>query len=226
MPVPPMQHPDIPTHMTWEELERLPDEIASRIELWNGRVVWIDGGPELCRPGNKPDEHQVFIGRLWNALERAARKDMANDPERCWRASFETNIFFGRTGKSDFATPDFMVRRCSGGPYQDIRADEVLLVGEVLSPSNTPVDIDAKKGRYADAGIPWYWEVHLARDDSAIHTVRAHALETRPGQLPDGVRPLHPANYLAIGEWSPADVEGIVIDHPFPIHIPWSELEF
>ncbi|WP_280273118.1 Uma2 family endonuclease [Nocardia wallacei] len=217
MSVPRVERPDLPEYMTWEELEKLPDEIAEQIELWDGRVVWLRRGP---------DEHQVFIGRLWNALERAARKDMANDPERCWRASFETNIFFGRTGKSDFATPDFMVRRCSDGPYQDIRADEVLLVGEVLSPSNTPVDIDAKKGRYADAGIPWYWEVHLARDDSAIHAVRAHALETRPGQLPEGVRPLHPANYLAIGEWSPADVEGIVIDHPFPIHIPWSELEF
>ncbi|WP_024799814.1 Uma2 family endonuclease [Nocardia sp. BMG51109] len=214
---PHIERPDLPEYMSWEELERLPEEIADQIELWNGRVVWMRRGS---------GEHQMFIRRLTNALEQSTRKDMSTRPDHCWVANFETNIFFGATGKSDFATPDFLVHRCLGGPYRDIRSSDVLLVGEVLSPSNTPVDVEAKKGRYADAGIPWYWEVHLERDDSAIDMVRALALETRPGQLPDGVRPLHRANYLAVGEWTRADTGGIAIDHPFPIHIPWSELEF
>ncbi|WP_067900778.1 Uma2 family endonuclease [Nocardia vaccinii] len=213
----PSVEPDLPETMTWEELERLPEEIASQIELWNGHVVWARRGP---------GEHQIFTGRLWSGLERCARKDMSTQKEHCWRATFETNVFFGRTGKSDFMTPDFLVHRCLDAPYQDVRSGDVVLVGEVLSPSNTIADIQSKKVRYADGGIPWYWEVELAHEDSAINTVRAFALETRPGQLPEGVQALHQANYILVGEWTHAHENGVEINHPFPISIPWSELEF
>lgn len=72
----------------------------------------------------------------------------------------------------------------------------------------------------------------MARTESAIATIRAYALETGHGDLslslspPPGVRPLHPANYLLAGEWSPADSEGVRIDFPFPIVIGWRELEY
>ncbi|WP_433724996.1 Uma2 family endonuclease [Nocardia sp. CA-129566] len=217
MSIPHVQRPDLPEYMTWEELERLPEEIAEQIELWDGRVVWVRRGPS---------EHQVFTARLFAALERCGRKDMSSHSERCWRVGLETNVFLGRTGKSDFLTPDFLVHRCLESPYQDVRSGDVLLVGEVLSPSNTQTDIEAKKGRYASAGIPWYWEVHLAREASAIAIVRAYALETRPGELPDGVHPLRSANYLLAGEWTPDNTDDIEIDFPFPIQIPWSELEY
>ncbi|WP_307615604.1 hypothetical protein [Nocardia flavorosea] len=78
----------------------------------------------------------------------------------------------------------------------------------------------------ASASVPWYWEVTLAQATSTIATVRAYGLETEPGKLPDGVRPLRPANYLLTGEWTPADEDGIRIDFPFPITIPWTELEY
>jgi hypothetical protein len=39
MSLPHIERPDLPEFMTWEELERLPEEIAEQIELWNGRVV-------------------------------------------------------------------------------------------------------------------------------------------------------------------------------------------
>ncbi|MEV6320785.1 Uma2 family endonuclease [Nocardia sp. NPDC051787] len=203
--------------MTWEELERLPEEIAGQIELWNGRVVWVRGGP---------GEHQIFTARMWAALERCARQDMSADADRCWRANLETNVFLGRSGKSDFVTPDFLVHRCLESPYQDVRAGDVVLVGEVLSPSNTQNDIEAKKGRYASAGIPWYWEVTLAREASAIAIVRAYALETGHAHLPEGVHPLRAANYLVVGEWTPGHSNGVQYNFPFPIDIPWAELEF
>ncbi|MFI6167604.1 Uma2 family endonuclease [Nocardia sp. NPDC051052] len=203
--------------MTWEELQRLPEEIAEQIELWDGRVVWVRRGPS---------EHQVLTGRLWAALERCSRKGMSEHPECCWRVTFETNVFLGHTGKSDFLTPDFLVHRCLESSYQDVRAADALLVGEVLSPSNTQSDMEAKKGRYASAKIPWYWEVSLARESIAIATVRAYALETGHGQLPDGVHPLRPVNYILAGEWTPADPAGIEIEFPFSINIPWSEVEF
>ncbi|MQY20016.1 Uma2 family endonuclease [Nocardia macrotermitis] len=208
---------DLPDTMTWEELERLPEEVASQIELWGGHVVWARRGP---------GEHQVFTGRLWNALERCARKDMTTQDEHCWRANFETNVFFRKTDKNDFMTPDFLVHRCLGAPYQDLHADDIFLVGEVLSPSNRPKEINAKRRRYADGGIPWYWEVILADDASAIDTVAIFALETAPGSLPEGVRALHKANYILVGEWTHDEENGVEFTHPFPISIPWSELEF
>ncbi|WP_378736368.1 Uma2 family endonuclease [Nocardia brasiliensis] len=216
MPLPSIERPDLPEYMTWEELERLPEEIAEQIELWDGRVVWVRRGP---------GEHQTFTRRLTNSLERCAGKAMSESPERCWQVNMETNVFLGHSGKSDFLTPDFLVHRCLESPYQDVRAIDTVLVGEVLSPSNRQIDIEAKKGRYAGAGIPWYWEITLQQELSAIDTVRAYALETGHGQLPDGVHPLRRANYLLAGEWTHADETGIQIEFPFSIHVPWSELE-
>jgi len=217
MAIPYVGQPDLPEYMTWEDLERLPEEIAEQIELWEGRVVWARRGPS---------EHQTFSNQLWSALHQWARKAMSDQPKHCWRATTETNVFLGKDGKSDFLTPDFLVHRCLSGPYQDLRAADVLLAGEVLSPSNKQTDIEAKKSRYARAGIPWYWEVALDRQISAIAVIRAYGLETGYGELPDGVRPLHSANYLVVGEWTHEDSDGVEIDFPFPIRIPWTELEF
>lgn len=217
MSLPSIERPDLPEFMTWEELQRLPEEIAEQIELWDGRVVWVRRGPP---------EHQTFTNRLWSTLERCARKRMSDRPDQCWRVTTESNVFLGNGGKSDFLTPDFLVHRCLDSAYEDVRAADALLVGEVLSPSNTQSDMEAKKGRYASAKIPWYWEVKLARESSAIATVRAYGLETQHGPLPDGVRPLRSADYILVGEWSPADPDGVQIDFPFPIQIPWSDLEY
>lgn len=217
MSMPSIERPDLPEYMTWEELEQLPEEIAEQIELWDGRVVWLRRGPS---------EHQRFTVRMRNAIERCARKSMSEQPEACWQVDVETNVFLDTNGKSNFLTPDFLVFRCLPSPFQDVRAPDTLLVGEVLSPTNTQTDVEAKKARYADAGIPWYWEITLAQAKSAIATVRAYALETEHGRLPHGVRPLRSANYLVTGEWTPEDEDGVRIDFPFPIHIPWTELEY
>ncbi|WP_433523171.1 Uma2 family endonuclease [Nocardia pseudovaccinii] len=217
MSSPRIERPDLPEYMTWEELEQLPEEIAEQIELWNGRVVWLRRGPA---------EHQAFTFALTSALKSSARKAMTELPQQCWRVDFETNVFFGDAGKSDFVTPDFLAYRCLDKPYQDIRAADVILVGEVLSPSNSQTDMEEKKARYAQADIPWYWEIALAREKSEIAYVHAYALATEVDHLPPGVRALHPANYILTGKWSPNDSAAITINFPFPITIPWSELEF
>lgn len=61
--------PDLPEFMTWEELERLSEDIAGEIELWDGRVVWVRRGPA---------EHQNFTGLVWSGLRRAAREARSN----------------------------------------------------------------------------------------------------------------------------------------------------
>lgn len=217
MASPRIRRPDLPERMTWEQLEQLPEEVARQIELWDGRVVWVR---------REPAEHQAFTFALTSGLKRCARAGMTERPDRCLRVDFETNIFFGTSGKSDFVTPDFLVYRCLDAPYQDIRASDVLLAGEILSPSNSQTDMEAKKSRYAGAGIPFYWEVTLEREKSAIANVHAFALAESPGPLPEGVRPLHPANYLLTDIWTPKDSDAITTEFPFPIHIPWTELEF
>ncbi|WP_039780549.1 Uma2 family endonuclease [Nocardia cerradoensis] len=211
-----IDRPDLPEYMTWEELERLPADVADQIELWEGRIVWLPCGPR---------EHQRFTRRLTNEFERCVREDMSLRPDRCWEAEAETNVFLGRAGKNDFLTPDFLVHRCLP-PYADVRAADTVLVGEVRSPSNSQTDMEAKKARYASAGIPWYWEVTLQRDVSSIDVVRAYGLEVGHARLPDGVTPLRPANYLLVGEWTHNDEAGIAFGHPFDITMPWSALAF
>ncbi|GGN78124.1 Uma2 family endonuclease [Nocardia rhizosphaerihabitans] len=211
-----IDRPDLPESMTWEELEKLPEAIAAQIELWDGRVVWVRRGP---------GEHQTAMRRLTNEIERCARQGMSTDPQRCWRVNLETNVFFGQTGKSDFVTPDFLVHRCLP-PGADVRATDTVLVGEVLSPSNTPSEIEAKKARYAGAGIPSYWEVELTQDLTGIAALRVYILEIGHAELPPGVRPLWRANYLLAGEWSPLSAAGVSFPYPFPIEIPWSSLAF
>lgn len=125
MPTPRIEEPDLPEFMTWEELEQLPEDIAQQIELWNGRVVWVRRGPA---------EHQMFTVRMRNAVENCARKFISENPQNCWRVNVETNVFLGADDKSDFLTPDFLVHRCLESPYEDVRATDTLLVGEVLSP--------------------------------------------------------------------------------------------
>ncbi|UGT57083.1 Uma2 family endonuclease [Nocardia asteroides] len=217
MSLPGIDRPDLPEFMTWEQLAELPEEIAEQIELWEGRVVWLRRGP---------GEHQIFTRRLTNALERSARDDMAAHPDRCWVANLETNVFLGATGKSDFVTPDFLVHRCLDGPYRDVRAADTVMVGEVLSPSNTSALMQAKRARYAAAGIPWYWEVILEPDTSAIAVIQAYGLDTAPARLPHGVSPLHPVDYRLVDEWINDDGAVVAFPQPFAIEIPWSALSF
>ncbi|MCA1703198.1 MAG: Uma2 family endonuclease, partial [Actinobacteria bacterium] len=55
-----------------------------------------------------------------------------------------------------------------------IRADEVLIVVEVVSPGSHRTDYVTKRGEYADAGIPHYWIVDL---DKPVSLVDCHLAE-------------------------------------------------
>jgi Uma2 family endonuclease len=49
-----------------------------------------------------------------------------------------------------------------------VRASEVVLVVEVVSPGSTRTDHVAKRNEYADAGIPHYWIVDIAEPVSLL----------------------------------------------------------
>ncbi|MEV7090610.1 Uma2 family endonuclease [Streptomyces sp. NPDC093085] len=209
---------NLPETLSWEELQELPDDLAEGIELWQGRVVWNRRGPL---------EHQRFAVRMRNALEadarRAKREETSGKEQRCWQVGMGTNVFF-TPDRSSFLTPDFLVRRCLPRGADTFAADTVL-VGEVLSGSDTPRRRQWKMDRYAEATIPWYWEIEL---DSGrtwdITLVRAYELVTidRAG-LP--VKPLRPSVYVPVGEWEP-DGLGIEFPEPFALSIAWEDLAF
>ncbi|HEV2639892.1 MAG TPA: Uma2 family endonuclease, partial [Actinocrinis sp.] len=208
----------IPEFLDWVGLQRLPEEIAAQIELWDRKVVWNRRGPL---------EHQRFTVRVRNAMEFSARRAMSGagsgDGQRCWQVEVETNVFFTRD-KSSFLTPDFLVRRCLERGA-DTFAGDVVVVGEVLSGSDTPKRRAWKMDRYAEAGIPWYWEVEL---DSAgtwdVTEVRAYGLVTVPTRGLT-VKPLRPSVYVSVGQWEPGD-GGIEFPEPFGIQIAWDDLAF
>ncbi|MFI0941138.1 Uma2 family endonuclease [Streptomyces sp. NPDC021020] len=196
--------------MSWDELGKLPGDVAAHVELWDRKVIRSEPGPL---------EHQRFAVRMRNALEAAARRAEG----RCWQVEVETNVFFA-PDKSSFLTPDFLVRRCLPRGA-DTFADDVVLAGEVLSGSDTPKRRAWKADRYAEAGIPWYWEVELdAADTWDIAAVRAYERTTSP--VADlVVKPLRPARYVPVGEWEPGG-PGIVFPEPFSVDVTWDDLAF
>ncbi|RMI32909.1 Uma2 family endonuclease [Nocardia stercoris] len=200
--------------MTWEELEQLPEEIADRIELWDGRVMWM---------ASASAGHDTCLRRMANSLEHATRLLKSPQPEECWRVITDHAVHLDKNNLSDFLKPDFHVYRCKS-LAEKIWAEDVLMVGEVLSPCNTPKLQDAKLQRYAEAGIPWYWEVELDDDRQAITSIVAH-VHCRAAEMRTGVQALHPDRYFEVARWTPADEVGVDIDHPFPIRIPWTDLE-
>lgn len=210
--------PSVPEYLTWEELGRLPEHIAEDIELWERRVIWNR------RP---PFEHQEIAVLMRNAMkseaQRAMRSTTGEDEEQCWQVGTETNVFFS-ADKSSFLTPDFLVRRCQPRGTNTMAAD-VVLAGEVLSGSDTHDSRLWKMGRYAEGGIPWYWEVELDLAGSwDITAVRAYELAVIPA-VGLAVKPLRPAMYVPVGEWRPTDV-AIDFPEPFDMHISWDDLAF
>jgi hypothetical protein len=209
----------VPEFMSWDEVQRLPENVAAEIELWDRRVGWNRRGPL---------EHQRFAVRMRNALESNARRAMQSrsghegEPP-CWQVEVETNVFF-TDDKSSYLTPDFFIRRCLPRGA-DTTAADVVVVGEVLSGSDTPKRRAWTMDRYAEAGVPWYWEVEL---DSAaswdISAVRAYEL-AQVAAAGLAVKPLRPAVYVLVGEWEPGDA-GIDFPEPFGIRITWDDLAF
>ncbi|USX49592.1 Uma2 family endonuclease [Lentzea sp. HUAS12] len=83
--------------------------------------------------------------------------------------------------------PDLVVAKRSAGMRQNaegglIRADEVVLAVEVMSPSSRQIDYRAKRDEYAWAGIPHYWIVDLDEPVSlaAMHLAGEFGYQERP----------------------------------------------
>ncbi|WP_371851825.1 hypothetical protein [Nocardia flavorosea] len=72
-----VERPALPEYITWEELENLPDEVASQIELRDGRV-WLRRGP---------GEHQTAVRRLTNDIEPLDLRELIDEIYAAHRAT-------------------------------------------------------------------------------------------------------------------------------------------
>ena len=130
---------------TVADLDRLPD----------GSFYEIVDGSLLVSPPAGPF-HEMVAVRLLHQIEEAMPDDL------------EVLAACGVDVAVNYLVPDVAVARTAAvyAKPKRLAAEDVLLVVEVISPSNPKIDRWDKPIRYAQAGIPHFWRVELEGDRS------------------------------------------------------------
>jgi Uma2 family endonuclease len=132
-------------------------ETPNRIELIDGGL-WVSPAPNL--------PHQDISYLLMSAIRPAARAVGL-------RAYEAANV---RLGPNRIVIPDLVVANTS--PTADvIDAAKVVLISEIVSPSNASIDRVQKMYLYAAAGIEWYLLVEPDLKSFESVTLRMFKLE-------------------------------------------------
>ncbi len=173
----------------WTETEYLAlGETKSRIELVNGGLL-VSPAPDRA--------HQDINFQLMRLLYDPAMSAGL-------RAFHESNI---RLASNQILIPDLIVGRMSRqGSVCD--ASEVVLVGEILSPSTAPVDRVLKRQLYAAAKVDWYLLVEP--DMKTYESVTLRLLRRQDNDYEEA----------AVAEPG----ETLKSDEPFPLAIPTAAL--
>jgi Uma2 family endonuclease len=154
------------TPVTEEEFFAL-GETSKRIELFDGSLY--------VTPAPTP-RHQMISRRLANLLDRGAA-------ERGLTVMEAVNV---RLQPGRIPLPDLVITTDIDLDELVIDAAAVLLVCEIVSPSNASADKVLKMHYYAAAGIPWYLLVEQATQGLHLHElVNGHYQErsvTMPGE--------------------------------------------
>jgi Uma2 family endonuclease len=148
--------------LTVDAYAALGEDDRYRSELQEGSLV--------RSPSPVPD-HMIVMGRLFVQLEEELPSDLQVIPD------VDVDLELAPRGKPGFVRrPDLIVVhqaavervRRDGGI---LRAREVLVVVEIVSPGSHRTDHVIKRGEYADAGIPHYWIVDL---DDPVTLIDCH----------------------------------------------------
>jgi Uma2 family endonuclease len=125
-----------------EDLDHTPDD-GNRYEIADGRLV-VSPAPAT--------RHGKVLQGLRKSLERPA-------PEGFEVLTVGLGVEMNR--RRSLYIPDLLIVPSASleADRKNLPADEVLLVAEVLSPSNAGFDLVQKRHDYAAAGIPRYWIV-------------------------------------------------------------------
>lgn len=135
----------LPRHVgPWslDDVLSLPEDNSQRIELVDGMLLVSPLGSY---------RHQQLAGRAYAALLGACPREL--------EATIELNVLLS-SGR--LVIPDFtVVRPREAGVMFPV--SDVVLVGEVFSPSTRLNDEGLKRGLYAKAGVPYYLMVDPSR---------------------------------------------------------------
>jgi Uma2 family endonuclease len=138
----PLVYPGALDPWTVEDLDRLPVDNGQRYELVDGTLLM---SPMPAIP------HVRVTNRLHRLLDRQAPQDV------------EVGQNGGITidGPRTYFVPDIFVvqARAYDSDEKELDPADVLMVVEVLSPSNSGIDLVIKRHYYARAGIERYWIV-------------------------------------------------------------------
>jgi Uma2 family endonuclease len=126
---------------TVEEYLDLSEDNSFHYELQDGVIVISP------RPGW---HHQVVSGGLFVQIRPQLPAELATAP------SVEIDL---QLPTPTVRTPDLVVIRSSARRQEIIRASDVLLAVEILSPGSIYIDTTIKPIEYANAGIPNLWVV-------------------------------------------------------------------
>lgn len=168
---------------TLDVYHALPDDLPRSVDLVDG-VLRVNAAPSPL--------HNLIGHRLINAIEEFAPAE--------WRVIGEVDVLLNPDPEEPTeVAPDLVIFSRSHDPRtRPIRAADVVLVGEVVSPGSKRKDRHDYPPRYAAAGIPFYWRVETPVTSDAVH-VHAYALR-------DG-------SYVLQGEFS----GHLTVEQPFPM---------
>jgi Uma2 family endonuclease len=151
---------EIPDHLlTIEEYAALGETDSGFTELVEGRVV--------MSPSPLP-RHNRAIYRLVAQLETQLPDHLDFVPDT------DVDLGLAPPGKPGFSRrPDLLIVDKAGLARVNedndmLRADEVAVVAEIVSPGSKRTDYHVKHDEYADAGIPHYWIVDITEPVSLV----------------------------------------------------------
>lgn len=165
---------------TLDDVLSLPEDNSQRIELVDGALIVSPMGTA---------RHQRLVGRAFAALDSAAPAE--------YEATVELNV--GLSG-GRLLIPDFTVVRRTGFDGLLFPVRDVLLLGEVISPSTRANDLVLKRELYAEAGVRYYLIV-----DPKPEVTLSCLLELVDGEYQEIAR---------------SEGGTLVLDRPFPVTIP------
>ena len=151
LPVPPVRP------LTVAEYAALPEDGEIRYELQEGILVMAP---------SPITDHQRCLRRLLRELEDQVPDGLEPIPD------VDIDLQLVRPAQPGFVRrPDLVVVTCAAIERTRrerglLRASDVVLAVEIISPSSRRMDTVVKHGEYADAGIPHYWVVDLDGDVS------------------------------------------------------------
>jgi Uma2 family endonuclease len=151
---------EIPDHLlTIEEYAALGEIDSGFTELVEGRVVM---SPSPSRRHNKA---AYLLGR---------QLESQLPPELDFTLDIDVDLGLAPRGEAGFSRrPDLLITYREANARVDdedgmYRAEDVLVVVEVVSPGSKRTDYQVKHDEYADAGIPHYWIVDITEPISLV----------------------------------------------------------